>query len=407
MTNQKTESKSILIYSNLGMKDSKSKLILLGESAKFDVCGYPRILHTIERAHEKQKFSFVYSAVGEGGRCVKLFKVLQTNKCERNCYYCANRRNRDYPRISFTPKELANLFMEYYTNGLVDGCFLSSAIHNTPDASQERIIQTLQILRKKYKYKGYIHTKILPGASNELIFETAKYSDRLSINLEAPGQDWLNRLSPHKNYATLISKLRKISEIAYKNKLKDGVTTQLVVGGGGESDRSIINLVFKLYKEFKLWRVYYSGFIPVENTPLQNTPICPPIREYRLYQADSLIRKYGFTPEEVPFSEDGFLSVEDDPKLAWAKLHPEVFPIEVNKASFHDLIRVPGIGTISAQKIISTRKENKIVTLETLTKMGIITRRARSFITVNGHLPTSTSLPKNTIHKQLFLWDEI
>jgi predicted DNA-binding helix-hairpin-helix protein len=272
--------------------------------------------------------------------------------------------------------------MEYYYRGLVDGCFLSSAICKDPTSSQEKVISTLQIIRKKYKYSGYIHTKILPNTSDDLVYEAAKYSDRLSINLEAPGQNWLSKLSPDKNYAKLIAKLRKISKIAQTKKLKAGVTTQLVVGGSGESDFLIVNLASKLYKEFKLWRVYYSGFIPIEDTPLEKVSPCSPKRELRLYQADALIRKYGFKPEEIPY-KNGFLSLEEDPKLVWAKLHPEFFPVEINDASFHKLIRVPGIGKVSAQKIIEARKEGKIKSFSQLERIGIILKRAWNFVTIN------------------------
>ncbi|MDI6840898.1 MAG: putative DNA modification/repair radical SAM protein [bacterium] len=383
----------------------KDKLRLLGQVAEFDVCGYPRVFISHKRSG---RFTFIYQAMGEGGSCVRLFKVLKTNECEGNCYYCANRKDRNYPRVSFAPNELAELFMEYYTQGLVEGCFLSSAIHKKPDESQEELIDTLRIIRKKYKYQGYIHTKILPETSKELIEKTAKYSDRISINIEAPGQNWLSQLSPNKNFARLLSKLREISELHTKKALKAGITTQFVVGGTKESDKSIINMAAKLYNEFKLWRVYYSGFIPVEDTPLRSNEPCPPLREFRLYQADSLIRKYKFKPNEIPFDEHGFLPKETDPKLAWAKLHPELFPIEINLAPLEKLIRVPGIGRISAERIIATRKEGKIKTLEALKKMGSVVSKARNFITLNGRqFPEGVNYGKETQQKQLFMWEEI
>jgi putative DNA modification/repair radical SAM protein len=384
--------------------ESKQKLILLGEQARFDVSGYPRKLTTHKRV---ERYSFIYRGVGEGGRCTRLFKVLQTNKCERNCYYCANRRDRDSTRLSFSPKELAELFMEYYTNELVQGFFLSSAICKDADSSQEDIIETARILRKKHQYKGYVHMKILPDASDDLISEAAKYGDRLSVNLEAPGQDWLSRLSPNKNYGHLIAKLRRVSDIAKERNLKAGVSTQLMVGGADEPDRSIINLASKLYNELRLWRVYYSAFIPVKNTPFENKTSCSPDREYRLYQADSLMRKYGFRPEEMPYDSKGFLPADTDLKLAWAERHPELFPIEVNDAPLRQLIRIPGIGRISAQKIISVRETGKITTMETLKKMGLIVARARNFIIINGHAPHKTPPPKEAVQKQLFIWDEM
>jgi len=377
---------------------------VLGKVAEFDVCGYPQVLSTHKRS---ERFSFIYQAVGKDGKCVRLFKVLKTNQCEGNCYYCANRKDRNSPRVSFTPDELADLFMKYYTDGLVEGCFLSSAIYENPDKSQEGLIDTLRILRKKHKYRGYIHTKILPETSKDLIYESAKYSDRISVNLEAPGQDWLSKLSPDKNFARLISSLREISNLNARNPLKSGITTQLVVGGTQESDRSIINLAAKLYSEFKPWRVYYSGFIPIKDTPMETNYPCEPLREFRLYQADSLIRKYGFSPDELPFDANGALPTDMDPKLAWAKLHPELFPVEVNGAAFQKLIKVPGIGKISAERIISARKEGKIKTLEALKRFGTVVTRARNFIILDGRQFTGGDSNKEILQKQLFLWEEI
>lgn len=382
----------------------QTKLKELGKTARFDVCGYPQVFLRHKRS---ERFSFIYQATGEGGRSVRLFKVLKTNQCEKNCYYCANRKDRNFSRLSFTATELADLFMKYYTDGLVEGCFLSSAINGNPDKSQEELIETLYILRKKYRYKGYIHTKILPEASKELIYEASKYSDRLSINLEVPGQNYLTEISPTKNFARLLSKLREILAFHSKKPLKSGVTTQFIVGSSGESDKIIINLASRLYQDFNLNRVYYSGFIPIEGTPLENNAPCLPNREYRLYQADFLLRKYRFTAAELPFDEKGNLPKEVDPKLAWAQLHPEFFPVEVNRASFDELIRVPGIGRISAKRILETRKESKIKTLEALRKFRAVVSKARNYLTFDGRwLPRKESSNKLQ-KKQLFLWEEL
>jgi len=355
---------------------STNKLKILGNEAKFDASGY--------LSKRSLRFSFIYPAVGEGGKCVRLFKVLQSNTCENNCLYCANRRDRNFYRNTFEPDELARLFMEYYLSNQADGCFLSSGIVGNPDKSQERMLTTLKILRQKYGYKGYIHTKILPGVSDELTDEVAKFSDRLSINLEAPGQDYLSKLSADKNFAGLLSKLKRISEINRTKRLKAGITTQLVVGAASESDRVIMNLAYRLYQNYGVWRVYYSGFVPLRDTPLESLPFCPPRREARLYQADMLIRKYKFAPQELPFDGIGNLPKEVDPKLAWAKMHKELFPLEINKASFYELIRVPGIGRVSAKRILETRKINKIGELEQLKQLGTVVRRAQNYITLDG-----------------------
>lgn len=394
-----------------------SKLKVLGEGAQFDVCGYPQAFVTHKPS---PRFSFIYQAIGEnGGSSTRLFKVLQSNICEHNCAYCANRNSRKFEQLAFTPKELSELFMQYYTEGLVEGCFISSSIYKQANLSQENIINTIKLLRKKHKYQGYIHAKILPGIGEDMIDEMAKYSDRLSINLEAPGQTWLSKISKEKKFDTLMSQLKIISKIAEEKHIKSGVTTQFVVGGAGESDKVLLGVVQKLYKELKLRRVYYSGFIPVEDTPLENVPQCSPTRELRLYQADSLIRQYDFSADELPFDGNGLLPSSEDPKLAWAKKHTELFPIEVNTASLEELMRVPGFGKISAQRIIEARKTSKITTLDSLKRLGAPIGKARNFLTLDGHFYPAKkgdielkSCEKvgavgKLSQKQLFLWEEL
>jgi len=385
------------------------KLRILGSTAKFDVCGLPTLFVRRQRDKKFQRFSFIYPAVGKGG-CVQLFKVLQTNCCEGSCYYCANRKERDFTRISFSPDELARLFIQYHQKGLVDGLFLSSAIHNSPLHSQEETFKTLWLVRKKYNYKGYIHYKVLPGCEESLIEECAAFADRLSINLEAPSSHHLAKLSPTKNFSKqLLSGLRKISEINKRKPLKAGITTQLVVGAAGETDKDIINFSYLLYKNYNLWRVYYSGFVPIKDTPLESLPPCPPVREFRLYQADFLLRGYGFSPDELPFQRNGNLPQDKDPKMAWALAHPERFPIEVNRAEYWELLRVPGIGKISAKRIIKKRRESKISTLDELKALGVVVKRARNFITLKGKFYPSSKNEKDeeeNICPQLFLWEE-
>jgi len=382
------------------------KLQILGRTAEFDVCGLPRIF--TQKSKKFQRFKFIYPAVGKGGRCVWLFKVLQTNYCEGNCYYCANRKDRNFIRTSFSPAELARLFIKYHQSGQADGFFLSSAIYDSVKKTQEQMFKTLWLIRKKYHYEGYIHFKILPGSEDSLIEKSAKLADRVSVNLEAPSSFYLSRLSPTKDFQKqLFSTLQKISRISKKIPLKAGITTQLVVGAAGESDREILSLSYQLYKKYKLWRVYYSGFIPLKDTPLENNSPCLPLREFRLYQADFLLRGYGFTPEELPFGKEGFLPLDRDPKLAWAFSHPEKFPLEVNKASYQELLRVPGIGKISAKRIIETRSKGKITSLDELKATGCVVKRARNFLTINGKFYPSSSQIKEEESTQLFLWEEI
>ena len=357
------------------------KLSHLGNEARYDLSGS---ILDLRSAKTPLRFSFIYPAVGKSGCVVKLFKVLQTNMCENNCRYCAIRKDRNIPRLYFKPKELAGIFMEYYRRGEVQGLFLSSAVFKSPDRAQEMIIETLRILRRELNYKGYIHAKILPGVSYELIGETAKWVDRLSINLEAPSGDYLTRLSKDKNWYELYRRLKLVSEVTRKFNLRAGAITQLVVGPANENDRDILRLTEHLYRGLKLSRVYYSGFTPIVDTPLENTPPAPWWREVRLYQADMLVKKYGFRYDELPFDKNGNLPYGVDPKLGWALKHPELFPVEINRAPYEMLIRVPGIGRVGARRILEYRKVHRFRYPEELRTLGINAKRALNFITIDG-----------------------
>ena len=386
-------------------KSLHHKANLLGELAGFDVTGFP--LAIFPKKHITRS-SLIYPAAGEKGECVNLFKVLQSNLCENNCFYCVNRKDRDCPRVEFAPQELASLFLEYYKKRWVKGLFLSSAINVSPDASQEKMLETLKILRQRHNYRGYIHCKILPGVDIGLIEASGRLADRLSINLEAPNQRCLSELAPDKNYhRELLDGLRKIASFHGKHPLKAGVTTQLVVGAADDEDREILSLSHKLYREYNLRRVYYSAFTPEEDTPLENLPPCSPLREFRLYQADFLLRKYNFSAEELIFDNNGNLYVDKDPKLVWALSNMERFPVEINKASFEELLKVPGIGRISAGRILQVRKNTKLKELEQLKRLSVVTKRARRFITLDGKFYHAKEELKPEIDKQLFLWEEI
>ncbi len=385
--------------------DSNRRLDTLGKLARFDVTGVPLLFASGRRS---LRFHFIYPAVGEKGGCVNLFKVLQSNFCEHNCFYCVNRKARDCPRVEFTPEELSRLFLHYWRKGWVRGLFLSSAIYPTPDQAQEKMLRTILLLRRRYGYRGYIHCKILPGTDEAFIEKIGPLADRLSINLEAPAQKYLARLSPDKQFQPqLLERLKKIAAYHSIHSLRAGVTTQLVVGASGESDREILSLSQNLYRRYGLRRVYYSSFIPVRDTPLEQLPPCPPLREARLYQADFLLRRYGFETEELVFEEKNNLPLDKDPKLTWALNHPDRFPVELNTASFEELIRVPGIGRISAKRIIKTRKHTKFRDLEQLRRLGAVAGRAQGFVTLAGKFYPPKKSQSEKISKQLFLWEEI
>jgi predicted DNA-binding helix-hairpin-helix protein len=367
------------------------KLTTLIRQSHYESCGYPRLLE------RKDGFNPVYPAAGRQGSVFNLFKVLLSNHCRKNCLYCVNRSGRNCIRFRLSPSELAGVFMEYYRRGWVKGLFLSSAIDSSAEHTQEKMIAVLRLLRLKYAYRGYVHCKILPGVGLKLISEAADYSDRLSINLETPGEQHLKNIAPSKNYREqLFGGLRNLAQTQKVTPLKNGITTQIMVGADNESDREILNLSNDLYRRFGLKRVYYSGFMPVKDTPLEHRPPCSPWREFRLYQADSLLRDYGFKSEELIFDARGNLRTDIDPKLAWALAHPEFFPQELNRAMLAELIKIPGIGKISAMKIIGIRRHSKINHLSQLSKLRINPARVRNFVLLDGRFfgdTTKEALP--------------
>lgn len=383
-------------------KMEEKVLKVLGENAKYDSSGFTRKIEV------ENYLPFIYPATGEKGRICNLFKILLTNNCKSNCLYCVNRKNRDCPRYSLSPYRLAEIFYQFWKKRYVEGLFLSSAIEQDTNETQEKIIKTAEILRKRYEYKGYIHLKILPGADPYLIRKASIVASRISLNMEAPSTGYLSKISREKDFSkNLLKTLKYISKVNKENSLPAGITTQFVVGAAGEKDKEILGFSYYLYKNHNLKRIYYSRFIPVINTPLENLPACNPQREVRLYQADILIRRYGFTSAEIPYDEKGNLILEKDPKLLWAEKNPSFFPVEINKASFEELIRVPGIGFKSAKKIIGIRKENTINSPSQLKKLRIRLNIACQFLLFNGKKRNLDEKVPELKEEQLLLWDEI
>jgi len=364
----------------------EDKLETLAAAAQYDVCGYSGIRHPTG-----SPLRFIHRVALPGGNSMCLFKVLMTNVCTNDCAYCANQVGRDIPRRAFQPEELARLFMELHRKRLVRGLFLSSGIAGNASRTMESMVQTVEILRHRYEFKGYVHLKILPGASFDCIEEGCKLANRVSVNIEAPTAQHLARLSSRKDILHgILEPMRRVKQLMATDErlVPSGQTTQFVVGAAGETDRDILNTTEALYREIGLRRIYFSAFQPVRGTRLEGLHPTSSWREHRLYQTDWLLRVYGFSPQEVELAlgtEDN-LPLRKDPKLIIAQKQPWLFPVDINAASYDELIRVPGIGPVSAQRIIEVRQEHSIFSMEQLKKMRIIVKRAAPFIWFKGML---------------------
>ena len=371
--------------------DTFKKIGLLAEAAKYDVCMSSCLSGGRKPDPADPVHRWIYPAVLPNGRTVPILKILMDNVCENNCTYCIHRRGRDHPTASLTPEELANIFMGLVRGRLVHGLFLSSAISSGPNKVMEKMIRAVEIIREKQKFSGYIHLKILPGANLDYVERAVELANRVSLNLEAPNRKRLAKIAPEKVFIKdLLKPMEHARDLILQGKGKArSQTTQFVVGASGESDNEILKSTAYLYKNLGLWRAYFSAFQPVPDTPLENHPPTPLVREHRLYQTDFLLRQYGFKLSEVVFCEDGNLPQKYDPKMAWALAHPERFPIEVNKAEYGQLLRIPGIGPVSAKRISKLRRKDRFHNLEELKATRMVLKRALPFILVNGRLASS------------------
>lgn len=336
-----------------------------------------------------------------------MLKVLQTNICEFDCFYCEHRASRDVPRTYVSPDELARTFMTLNRKGLVDGLFLSSGITKRIDVMQERMVQTVEILRTKYKFKGYVHLKILPGASQAAVERTMQLANRVSLNLEAPTPKHLLHLSRKKDFLDgMLTRMVWVKRLQqeHPNLIPAGQITQFVVGAAGETDHDILSATHQLYRQIGLRRAYFSAFTPIADTPLDHLPPTPLLRQNRLYQADWLLRFYGFKLEEIPLTPEGNLIQEVDPKTAWAQAHPEWFPLELSTASYEELIRVPGIGPTSAKRIVETRHTSVITDPREFAHLGMVVKRAAPFILYRGRPFTPVKSQTSIRSAQLKLW---
>ena len=335
---------------------------------------------------------FVHPAVLPNGQRIKLLKTLLTSACERDCYYCPFRAGRDTRRATFQPEEFARLFVMLARKGIAEGVFLSSGMAGGGIRTQDKLLDTAEIMRHKLGFRGYIHLKIMPGAERAQVERAMQLADRVSINLEAPNDNRLAKLAPHKQFVEeLLQPLKWMDEIrrtqpawrGWKGRWPSSVT-QFVAGGAGESDLELLTTTDYLYRRLGLRRAYFSPFSPIADTPLENQPPTPAIREHRLYQASFLLRDYGFDLEELPFETDGGLPVQTDPKLAWAQKNLSENPVEINQADRQALIRVPGIGVKGAEAILRARRQTKIRDISALKKLGLLAERAAPFLLFDG-----------------------
>jgi predicted DNA-binding helix-hairpin-helix protein len=335
---------------------------------------------------------FVHPAVLPNGQHIKLLKTLLTSACERDCYYCPFRAGRNFRRATFQPEEFARLFVMLSQKKIAEGIFLSSGMTGGGIHTQDKLLDAADIMRNKLGFRGYIHLKIMPGAERSQVERAMQLADRVSINLEAPNDNRLAKLAPHKQFTEeLLQPLKWVEEIrrtqpGYKgwNGHWPSSVTQFVAGGAGESDLELLTTTDYLYRQLGLRRAYFSPFDPIKDTPLENQMATPVVREHRLYQASFLLRDYRFDLEELPFELDGRLPIQIDPKLAWAQKHLSEKPIEINQAERYSLMRVPGIGAKGAETIMKVRRQVKIRDVAALKKMGILTERAAPYLLLDG-----------------------
>jgi predicted DNA-binding helix-hairpin-helix protein len=335
---------------------------------------------------------FIHPAILPNGQRIKLLKTLLTSICERDCFYCAFRSGRDFRRTTFQPEEFARLFVMLSKKGIAEGVFLSSGIVGGGIRTQDKLIDSAEIMRHKLGFRGYIHLKIMPGSERSQVERSMQLADRVSANLEAPDDNHLALLAPHKQFAKeLLQPLKWIEEIrqtqsahnTWKGHWPSSVT-QFVAGGSDESDLELLTTTDYLYRHLNLRRTYFSPFTPVLETPLENHAPTPVLRELRLYQASFLLRDYGFDLEELSFEPDGCLPLQTDPKMAWAQKNLVESPIEINRAEFEKLLRVPGIGFKGAQAILRARRQANIRDVSTLKRMGLLAERAAPFLLFEG-----------------------
>ena len=398
--------------------DVLEKLTILTDAAKYDAaCTSSGGNRTFQKGMIGNTSSAVAGcchSFSADGRCVTLLKVLLTNRCVYDCKYCVNRRSNDTPRAAFTPEELADLTIGFYRRNYIEGLFLSSGVFRSPDYTTELMIRTLRLLRQEYRFNGYIHAKAIPGTAPELVEQLGLLADRLSVNIELPSEAGLRTLAPDKTKQAILAPMGQIRTrnlqskeelVKYRHAPRfapAGQSTQLIVGATPDSDFHILRLTQALYQRYRLKRVFYSAYVPVvEHALLPAKTVKPPLlREHRLYQADWLLRFYGFRAEELLDERHPDFDIRLDPKCSWAVAHPEFFPVEVNTADYETLLRVPGIGVVSAKRILSARRTGRLRP-EQLARLGVVMKRAQYFLTASGKQPEGLRFTQDSLFRGL------
>ena len=398
--------------------DLLEKLTVLTDAAKYDAActssGVRRGFQPGKIGNTTSSIAGCCHSFSADGRCITLLKVLMTNSCVYDCRYCVNRRSNDTRRAAFTPKELAELTIQFYRRNYIEGLFLSSGVLRSPDYTTEQMIEALRILREDYGFNGYIHAKAIPGTSPELVCRLGLLADRLSVNIELPSEQGLRSLAPDKSRSAILRPMGLIRDQARQSKSElakykhapafapAGQSTQLIVGATQDTDRHILHLTESLYAKYRLKRVFYSAYVPiVESSLLPSLDTKPPLlREHRLYQADWLLRFYGFRAEELLDEQHPDFNPRIDPKCFWAICHPEQFPVEIMRAEYETLLRVPGIGPVSARRIVSARRVSHL-RYEDLSRLGVVLKRAQFFITCGGRMRSGLRFSAGTLLRQL------
>lgn len=393
------------------------KLNILTDAAKYDVaCTSSGVSRKNDGTGMGNcKLSGICHSFSSDGRCISLLKILFTNECIYDCKYCINRRSNDVVRTSFTPNEVCTLVMEFYRRNYIEGLFLSSGVLKSPDYTMELIYAVLYKLRRECNFQGYIHVKAIPGASQELIQRVGFLTDRMSVNLELPTAESLRLLAPHKTRRNILTPMRLVQNCMAENRqeitvyrnspqfVPAGQSTQMIIGATPETDYQIMQVTESLYQKFELKRVFYSAFVHVNedsNLPAKTDEGPPLLREHRLYQADWLLRYYHFRADELLSEENPNFNVLFDPKCNWALKHLEEFPVEINRADYKKLLRVPGIGYKSAGRIVRARRLGKLDFAD-LKKIGVVLKRALYFITCSGKMMYPTKIEEDYITRNL------